>query len=333
MSAKKKPNKDVDKKTSGAEEQQALTEAELQQVKEQTRPGMGKMFGVTIALAALGGGALAGGLAVANDAPQRADYAISTEGDMEITSNFTTEIHNPDGVLSQEDEARMERDVERLETPAVVEQLHYMVFEENDDNVNDTVENYLRDNHPDLIGDDYFADGVLILGVGLDPRQAFIFAGEDVAEALDLRESSHLDKSLDAIKPGVEDNNIPAGLFAGADAATDTSELAEDAYNDAVGNRVGMLVGSGIGGAGAIFGTGMVAGSLRRNKTKKIAQARAEMSLVGKEYGELATRLDQIDIRAHSLTSPFANATMRNQWEEVRDRFFNIHNQVDSLAT
>ena len=120
MSAKKKPNKDVDKKTSGAEEQQALTEAELQQVKEQTRPGMGKMFGVTIALAALGGGALAGGLAVANDAPQRADYAISTEGDMEITSNFTTEIHNPDGVLSQEDEARMERDVERLETPAVV---------------------------------------------------------------------------------------------------------------------------------------------------------------------------------------------------------------------
>ena len=332
MSAKKKPNKDVDKKTSGAEEQQALTEAELQQFKEQTRPGMGKMFGVTIALAALGGGALAGGLAVANDAPQRADYAISTEGDMEITSNFTTEIHNPDGVLSQEDEARMERDVERLETPAVVEQLHYMVFEENDDNVNDTVENYLRDNHPDLIGDDYFADGVLILGVGLDPRQAFIFAGEDVAEALDLRESSHLDKSLDAIKPGVEDNNIPAGLFAGADAATDTSELAEDAYNDAVGNRVGMLVGSGIGGAGAIFGTGMVAGSLRRNKTKKIAQARAEMSLVGKEYGELATRLDQIDIRAHSLTSPFANATMRNQWEEVRDRFFNIHSQVDSLG-
>src|SRR5690625_3960417 len=56
------------------------------------------------------------------------------------------------------------------------------------------------------------------------------------------------------------------------------------------------------------------------------------MSLVGKEYGELATRLDQIDIRAHSLTSPFANATMRNEWEEVRDRFFNMHNQVDALG-
>src|SRR5690625_6084013 len=107
-----------------------------------------------------------------------------------------------------------------------------MYFEENYDYVNDTVEEYLRDNRPDLIGDDYFADGVLIVGVGLDPRQAFIFAGEDVAEALDLRDSSHLDDALDAIKPGVKDNNIPAGLFAGANAATDISTLAEDRYNE-----------------------------------------------------------------------------------------------------
>ncbi|MDN6488784.1 MAG: DUF5129 domain-containing protein, partial [Corynebacterium casei] len=112
----------------------------------------------------------------------------------------------------------------------------------------------------------------------------------------------------------------------------DISTLAEDRYNDAVGDRIGAMVGSGIGGGGVIFATGMGIGAYRRSKAKKIAQARAEMSLVGKEYGELATRLDQIDIRAHSLTSPFANATMRNEWEEVRDRFFNIHGQVDSLG-
>ncbi|MDN6431957.1 MAG: DUF5129 domain-containing protein, partial [Corynebacterium flavescens] len=165
-----------------------------------------------------------------------------------------------------------------------------------------------------------------------DPRQAFIFAGEDVADTLDLRDSSHLDDSLDAIKPGVEDNNIPAGLFAGADEATDVSQLAEDRYNDAVGDRIGAMAGAGIGGGGAIFGIGMGVGAYRRNKAKKVAQARAEMSLVGKEYGELATRLDQIDIRAHSLASPFANETMRKQWEEVRDRFFNIHGQVDALG-
>ena len=331
MSAKKKPTTDV-AKTTHTDEQQALTEAELKEVHQKVRPGVGKMVGVSLLMGALGGGALAGGVGAAIDAPQRADFEVANTAEMEITSTFSTEVHNPEGVLSADDEARLERDAERLDAPAVVEQLHYMVFEENDDNVNDTVEEYLRDNRPDLIGDDYFADGVLIVGVGLDPRQAFIFAGEDVAEALDLRDSSHLDDALDAIKPGVKDNNIPAGLFAGANAATDISTLAEDRYNDAVGDRIGAMVGSGIGGGGVIFATGMSIGAYRRSKAKKIAQARAEMSLVGKEYGQLAARLDQVDIRAHSLTSPFANATMRSEWEEVRDRFFNIHDQVDSLG-
>ena len=331
MSAKKKPTTDV-AKTTHTDEQQALTEAELKEVHQKVRPGVGKMMGVSLLMGALGGGALAGGVGAAIDAPQRADFEVASTAEMEITSTFSTEVHNPEGVLSADDEARLERDAERIDAPAVVEQLHYMVFEENDDNVNDTVEEYLRDNRPDLIGDDYFADGVLIVGVGLDPRQAFIFAGEDVAEALDLRDSSHLDDALDAIKPGVKDNNIPAGLFAGANAATDISTLAEDRYNDAVGDRIAAMVGSGIGGGGAIFATGLGVGSYRRSKAKKIAQARAEMSLVGKEYGQLAARLDQVDIRAHSLTSPFANATMRSEWEEVRDRFFHIHDQVDSLG-
>ena len=331
MSAKKKPTTDV-AKTTHTDEQQALTEAELKEVHQKVRPGVGKMLGVSLLMGALGGGALAGGVGAAIDAPQRADFEVASTAEMEITSTFSTEVHNPEGVLSADDEARLERDAERLDAPAVVEQLHYMVFEENDDNVNDTVEEYLRDNRPDLIGDDYFADGVLIVGVGLDPRQAFIFAGEDVAEALDLRDSSHLDDALDAIKPGVKDNNIPAGLFAGANAATDISTLAEDRYNDAVGDRIAAMVGSGIGGGGAIFATGLGVGASRRSKAKKIAQARAEMSLVGKEYGQLAARLDQVDIRAHSLTSPFANATMRSEWEEVRDRFFHIHDQVDSLG-
>ena len=332
MSAKKKPNKVPAPAKPEGEYQEALTEAELQEVKKQARPGIAKMLGTSFALAVIGGGALAGGLALGTDAPQRADFEISQTADMEITNSFTTEVHNPEGVLTAEDEARMQQDVERLEVPAVVEQLHYIVFEENDDNVNDTVEEYLRDNRPELIGDDYFTDGVLIVGVGLDPRQAFVFAGEDVAQALDLRDSSHLDKSLDAIKPGVKDNNIPAGLFAGANEATDISTLADDAYNDSVSDRTGMMVGAGLGSGATIFGIGAGIGGYRNHRSRKIAQARAEMAIVGKEYGELASRLDQIDIQAHSLTSPFANATMRHQWEEVRDRFFNMHNQVDALG-
>ncbi|MDN6432207.1 MAG: DUF5129 domain-containing protein, partial [Corynebacterium flavescens] len=189
MSAKKKPKKvpkkAVAKKKSEAEKPQALTEAELKEISHQARPSIGKMMGVSLILGAIGGGALVGGVGAAMDVPQRADYEISNSADTQITNTFSTQIDNPDGVLSEDDEARMERDVERLEVPAVVKQLNYIVFADNDDNVNDTVENYLRDNHPELIGDDKFADGVLIVGVGLDPRQAFIFAGEDVADTLD----------------------------------------------------------------------------------------------------------------------------------------------------
>ncbi|MDN6247062.1 MAG: hypothetical protein L0J38_11125 [Corynebacterium casei] len=142
MSAKKKPTKNVAKTKPEAEAQQALTEAELKEVNKQARPSIGKMMGVSLLASAIGGGALVGGIGAAIDTPQRADYEITNSADMEITNTFSTEVHNPEGVLSTEDEARMERDVERLEAPAVVEQLHYMVFEENDDNVNDTVEEY-----------------------------------------------------------------------------------------------------------------------------------------------------------------------------------------------
>ena len=176
MSAKKKPTTDV-ARTTHTDEPQALTEAELKEVHQKVRPGVGKMMGVSLLMGALGGGALAGGVGAAIDAPQRADFEVANTAEMEITSTFSTEVHNPEGVLSADDEARLERDAERIDAPAVVEQLHYMVFEENDDNVNDTVEEYLRDNRPDLIGDDYFADGVLIVGVGLDPvRPSFLLA-------------------------------------------------------------------------------------------------------------------------------------------------------------
>ena len=113
-----------------SDESQALTEKELNDVKAQTKPSMGKMFGVSIGLGVLGFGALAGGLSTIIDAPQRSDYEITDTAATEITNSFSTEIHNPHGVLSAEDEARMERDVERLDVPAVVQQLHYIVFEE-----------------------------------------------------------------------------------------------------------------------------------------------------------------------------------------------------------
>ncbi|MDN6137829.1 MAG: hypothetical protein L0L74_06895 [Corynebacterium casei] len=60
MSAKKKTTTDV-ARTTHTDEQQALTEAELKEVHQKARPGVGKMMGVSLLMGALGGGALAGG--------------------------------------------------------------------------------------------------------------------------------------------------------------------------------------------------------------------------------------------------------------------------------
>ncbi|MFV8394585.1 DUF5129 domain-containing protein [Corynebacterium hindlerae] len=263
------------------------------------------------------------------DPPQRADYAISAPTQQGIAN---TQVHDPDNVLSDEDEARMLRDAERIEAPTTVQQLHYIVFARNKDNVNDSVENFLRDHHPDLIGDDHFADGTLFVGVGLNPRQAFVFAGEDVADLLDLRSGSHLDAALEAIKPGVKDDNIPAGLFAGADKATDTAELAEARYDNAVENRVGAGLGAGVGVGGVAAAVVGIGGAARRSREMKLAKARENLAFISKEYGSLGQRLDGIDIRANSLTSPLAHATMRAEWAEVRDRFLTMHSQVDSFG-
>ena len=139
-----------------------------------------------------------------------------------------------------------------------------MVFAENKENVNDSVEEYLRDNHQELIGKDKFADGQVFVGVGLDPRQAFVFAGEDVAAQMKLRKNdSHLKQSIEAIKPGVRDDNIPAGLFAGAAAAIDVDRAADTQYEGAKEDRMAAAVGLGVAGL-SVGGAGVgLAGGVR----------------------------------------------------------------------
>ena len=237
-------------------------------------------------------------------------------------------------MLNDDDKRRLENNTEeRIESPAVVEQLHYIVFEQNKDKVNDSVEEYLRDNRPDLIDGDKFADGVLIVGVGLDPRQSFVFAGEDVANVLDLHaDDAHAKGTADAIKPGVKDNNIGAGIFAGADYAMDLEQLSTDRYDAATSSRNKTMLGIGAGAGGAGLVAALGGGFVVQQRSRKAEVARAELDLVSKEYGELAQRLDQIDIRAHSLTSTFADDAMRSQWADVRDRFLDIHRKVDKLG-
>lgn len=312
----------------------ALSETESAAIDKAASPSIRSIV-VSVGAAALIAGAAAGvGIGTATTAPQRADYAIPATGPLAPAAQLSTAVHDPDDVLTPAEEDRLLSDAERLETPAVVTQLHYLVFASNHDNVKDSVEEFIRAHRPELISadDDHFADGTLIVGVGLDPRQSFVLAGNDVADSLSLWEGTHLDESVTAIQPGVRDNNIPAGLFAGADTATDVEALAQARYDSDRTARTAGVIGGGVGAA-ALGGTlAGVLGGTARHRSRKIARARAEMDLVSREYGQLSGRLNAIDVRAHSLTSPFADATLRRQWEEVRDRFLLLHERVDQLG-
>ncbi|MDK6836870.1 hypothetical protein, partial [Klebsiella pneumoniae] len=48
----------------------------------------------------------------------------------------------------------------------------------------------------------------------------------------------------------------------------------------------------------------------------------------GREFTGLSQRIDELDIRANSVSSAFANAELRKQWEEVRDRFLGMHDAM-----
>ena len=273
------------------------------------------------ALLALGGGT-AGYASVDEPAPivvnQQAEAAA-------------VEISDPADLLTPDDEARLLRDVDRLDRPDTVKRIHFIVLNDGREKVNDTVENFLRDNFPDEIGNDKFADGVLILGADMNSLKNFIYSGEDVADQLLLRSGQRLNPALEAMKPGLQNDNIPAGLFAAANKATSVEDT--EHYNDGwESDRAGAAaLGAGLAGVGGLGAGGAVV-AVREKRRKAIAQARAHHASLAGEFTELSQRLDELDIRANSVSSSFANAELRSQWEEVRDRFLALHDATQRLS-
>lgn len=259
---------------------------------------------------------------------------LPTRDEVAVTAVATPHalIDDPANVLSPEDEARVLKDATRLKTPDTVKTVHYLLVPEVEENVNDTVEEYLRDNRPNEIGEDKFADGVLIIGASPDQREVFAFAGEDVADQINLRGGERLDTVLEAMKPGMQDNNIPAALFAGARTATNAEEITQYRLDDASDDKTGTGVASGLGAGAGVGAVGSAVVARTNWRRKKIAQGREDYDLVTREYAELSKRLDSIDIRAHSLTSEFADIEMRKDWEEVRDRFLGLHETVSGAG-
>ena len=275
------------------------------------------------------------GAAALVDVPSKDTVLTADASLLQPVTDYEVTLDDPDNVLSPQREEQLFTDAERLTVPSVVTGVHFMVFATNDTKVNDTVEYFIRANRPELIApdDDHFANGALIVGVGLSPRQSFVFAGEDVADALHLGgQDVHLENSYKAIQPGVINDNIAAGLFAGADYATDLEAVVEDTREEASGSQTTAFVGAGIaGGAAGFFGGGaLYLRSYRRRQ--KIAQARADASAAAAAYTERAFALDELNIRAHSLSDTFLDANLREQWEQVHREFVDLHDAVDSFS-
>lgn len=282
-------------------------------------------LGIT-ALLAMGAGGLAYTM---SDVPTRSEVAVAVGDAPDIV------ISDPDEVLSEEDLERLEENLDRLDHPEVVKDLHFIIFETNRENVSDDVEDYLQDNYPDLLdyGKDDFADGALIIVLGLDPRQNGIYYGEDVAAELHLSPNSKRDNQiLDAMKPGVKNGNIQAGLFACADEAMDVTAAEDYVISEAEDDRNGStLLAGGLGtGAGVVGSGGYI--FARNRRRKNLDTARKDYSTVTTEYAALAQRLPELDIRANSVSSAFADAELRKEWEEVRDRFFSYHDVVSGVG-
>ena len=156
------------------------------------------------------------------------------------------EISDPANLLTEEDEARLLRDVERLDRPDTVKRIHFIMLDDGREKVNDTVQNFLRDHYPDEIGNDKFADGVVIVGADMKARKNFIYAGEDVADQMMLRSGQRLEPALEAMKPGLQNDNLEAALFAGANTALNVEDVehSNDGWEE---DRMGEAVALGVG--------------------------------------------------------------------------------------
>ncbi|WIM71727.1 DUF5129 domain-containing protein [Corynebacterium suedekumii] len=211
----------------------------------------------------------------------------------------------------------------------------YILFPDNDDNLNDTVRAFAEDERSGLITAerDKWAAGQLIVAVGLDPRRMGVYCGDDVCASVGIYDSGRLDGILDRMEGPLRDGNWAAGLLQGAIASGDPSARRDGGSGGSGGSGdggagwLGWAIGGGAGALALGVG-GMAVASMRR---KQVADARDQFDEVQRDYGRVAQDLQAIDVRAHSLTSPLANDALRGQWEEVKTGFLGLDATFDEL--
>lgn len=222
-------------------------------------------------------------------------------------------------VLSPGDHDLLRSETERIDFPPQVRHVEYLVFDDGNDNLNDTTEEFAQDERPDLLAEDRkkWAPGTLIVANDAEASKVGIYCGDDVCAALDVFEGRHLDGALEAMKDPMRRENHAVGLLAGAQAAADPTVLAPEPEG------MPSWLPWAIGGAGVV-GAGAVGAGIAASRKKKATTARERYGRVSSEYGRIAGELDGLNVRANSLRSPLADDELRSQWADVRDRFLEV---------
>jgi hypothetical protein len=244
-------------------------------------------------------------------------------------------IDDPDDLLDPATEQDLTAQTGSL-VPDPARQVDYIVLGDgaengwdSDDNFNDEALDWIGTHRPDLVPDGTgkgatWRAGSLILVIGVATHGNGVYCGDDVCDALDLRKGGHLDQTLEDMKPGLRDGDYARGLLDGLRTAGDPSKVKDDSGEFWGPVAIGAVVLAPSVGIG-IWGR-------RRTRRSTVTTARDKFTDLSDRYSAAALRLDQIDIRAHSLTSPIADAELRCQWEDCRDAFLEVDRIVQATG-
>ena len=249
---------------------------------------------------------------------------LATDTHTADVSVATVDFADCAGILSDSDKQMLREKTAETDFPDSVGKVVYLTFAENDDNLNDTVRHFGEDERPDLLDADQkkYAPGVVIVAVGLDPRAMGVYAGDDVAADTDLQDDARIEGITDEMREPLQEENWALGLVNGAKGVAAPELRAEESVWPII-----LGLGTAVGGAGIGLG-----GIYLHNRKKNAKQAREDYRYILAHHGDLANRLDAIDIRAHSLTSVFANDEFRRQWDNIKSSFLSAHSTLNTVG-
>ena len=240
----------------------------------------------------------------------------------------TVTVTDPDDVLSPSSEDTLATETPRIGLPDQVRDVTYIVLDSSEDGLgtdeqfNDGILDWVGDHEERLVPDGTgegatWAPGSLIIAVGVSSRGYGVYCGDDVCSALDLFEGGHLDRTLADMRPALQRGNWTVAMLDGARTAADPSLVVEESGPSGTQILAGAGVLAVVGGGGAWW-------AVAAHRRKKAATARGQFDEISDRYTDVALRMDQIDVRANSLTSPVADDELRRQWRECRDAFLAV---------